>query len=85
MLTNPADGSENFNVLGYDFSNPSDIKVYDAEASCQSDPELPGEKKTVKIVQLMENKELGFPHTVNPSIASSAKTNPSYRWNKRRR
>ena len=35
--------------------------------------------------KLVENKELGFPHTVNPSIASSAKTNPSYRCNKRRR
>jgi len=84
----PAVCSEIINVLGYDcrnFSNPSDIKVYDAEASCQSDPELPGEKKKVKIVQLVENKELWSPRTVNPSIvASSAKTNPSYRWNKRR-
>ena len=51
VLVNPVDSTGNF-------SNPTDIMVYDAEAQCQSDPELPGEQTTVKIVQLVENKEL---------------------------
>ena len=38
-----------------------DIKVYDAGARCQLDPELPGEKTSIKIVQLVESRELiGF-------------------------
>ena len=61
VLTNPAEGTGNLNALGYDCSYPSDIMVYDAEALCQSDRELPGEKTSIKIVQLVENKELkGF-------------------------
>ena len=34
VLTNPTKSSGNFNVLGYDCRNPSDIKVHDAEALC---------------------------------------------------
>ena len=50
--------SGNFNVRAYDCSSPKDIKVFDAEARCSSDPELPGEKTTVQIVQLVEDEEL---------------------------
>ena len=59
VLINPVDSTGD--TLSYDCSNPTDIKVCVAEARCQSNPELPGEKTTVKVVQLVENKELkGF-------------------------
>ena len=61
VMVNPVDSNGNFNTLGYDCSNPKEIKVYDAEARCRLDPELPGEQTTVKFVQLVENEELrGF-------------------------
>ena len=50
--------SGNFNIQAYDCSAPRDIKVFDAEARCSSDSELPGDETTVQIVQLVENEEL---------------------------
>ena len=46
VLSNPAYGTRNFNALGYACTNLTDIKVYDAEAWCQSDPELPEKKNS---------------------------------------
>ena len=70
VLSNPAYGTRNFNALGYACSNPTDIKVYDAEAWCQSDPELP-ERKTVKIAKLVVNEEL---KSFNCRITSHSKS-----------
>ena len=61
VLTNPTKG-ETLISSGMIEANPvSHIQVYYVGARCQVDTELPGEKTSVKVVQLMENEELkGF-------------------------
>ena len=55
-LRNPTKGNGNFHALWYNCSKPSDIKVHDAESKCKLHLELPGEKTTVKIIQLVKLK-----------------------------
>ena len=54
-MTVPTKGEEKFGAVGYDCSNPSNIKVYNAEAHCQHE-EVGGERQKVKILQI-ENTE----------------------------
>ena len=54
----PIKGKENFGVVRYDCSNPSNIKVYDSEACCQHDQEVQGEREKVKILQIVNTEKL---------------------------
>ena len=60
-LVVPTKGEENFGVVGYDCSDPSNIRVYDAGARCQQDQEIQGEPEVVKILQIVNTEKLnGF-------------------------
>ena len=50
-LVVPKKGEKNFGVVGYDCSDPSNIRVYDAGARCQLNQEVQGEPEVVKILQ----------------------------------
>ena len=54
----PIKGEENFGVVGYDCSDPSNIRVYDAGACCQQDQEVQGEPEVVKILQIVNTEKL---------------------------
>ena len=54
----PIKGEENFGVDGYDCSDPSNIRVYDAGACCQQDQEVQGEPEVVKILQIVNTEKL---------------------------
>ncbi len=57
-LVVPTKGEENFGVVGYDCSDPSNIRVYDAGARCQQDQEIQGEPEVVKILQIVNTENV---------------------------
>ena len=60
-LVVPTKGEENFGVVGYDCSEPTNIRVNDAGALCQHDQEVQGQPEVVKILQIVNTEKLaGF-------------------------
>jgi len=61
VLATPVRSEDDFSVLGFNCSSPTNIRVYDMELHCDFVQEIIGENQKVKILQHFATKELlGF-------------------------